>query len=241
MQSEIQSLLSASEYRYDFWQKFINHFSCHYIAELGVYKGKFAEFTLKNCPEIQQYIMIDPWRNLDNWNKPANKDDKKFEAYYQETLGKTEFAADKRIVLRGKTTEVIDQIEDGSLDMVYIDGDHTLKGIAIDLISLWPKVKANGFVTGDDFSPTIWQHEKRFEPTLVFPFAVYFAEAMRTRIFALPYNQFVITKECQGFEFVDLTKGDYPDTSLLVHLNDVYRLKKSFKSWLARKLGGLFR
>jgi hypothetical protein len=55
-------------------------------------------------------------------------------------------------------------------------------------------VKPGGFVGGDDLSPSIWQHGESFEPTLVFPFALYFAEAMRTRIYALPYQQFLIEK-----------------------------------------------
>ncbi|MEO0338135.1 MAG: riboflavin synthase, partial [Bacteroidota bacterium] len=55
----------------------------------------------------------------------------------KETLDKTNFAKEKRIILRGKTTEVINKIKDNSLDFVYIDGDHTLRGITIDLINIW--------------------------------------------------------------------------------------------------------
>jgi hypothetical protein len=241
MHAELETILSASQDRFDLWRHFIEKFSCRHIAEIGVFKGTFAEKILRSCPDIETYTLIDPWRNLEDWNKPINRTDKKFEAYYQETLRRTEFASEKRIILKGKTTEIIDQIEDKSLDMVYIDGDHTLKGIAIDLIRFWSKVKDNGFVTGDDFSPTIWQHEKRFEPSLIFPFAVYFAEAKQTQIYALPYHQFVITKECNGFEFIDLSKENYHDTSLLVHLDDIYRLKKSFKYRVAQKLGWLFK
>jgi hypothetical protein len=41
--------------------------------------------------------------------------------------------------LRGKTTEVIDKIPDASLDIVYIDGDHMLRGITIDLCQSPPR------------------------------------------------------------------------------------------------------
>jgi hypothetical protein len=74
--------------------------------------------------------MIDPWRHLDDWNQPANHDDSVLEAYLEETKAKTDFAAAKSIILRGKPTEVIDRITDGELDLVYIDGNHTLKGIS---------------------------------------------------------------------------------------------------------------
>jgi hypothetical protein len=109
---------------------------------------------------------------------------------------------------------VIDQIPDGSLDFAYIDGDHTLRGITIDLIRLLPKVKEGGIIGGDDFVNTPWQHDTRFEPTLVCPFAVYFAEAVSLPIMAMPHKQFMIRKSREAsFSFVDLT-GAYSDLSL---------------------------
>jgi hypothetical protein len=54
-------------------------------------------------------------------------------------MKKTEFASAKRVVLRGRTKEVIDDIPDNSLDFAYIDGDHTLRGITVDLIKVFPR------------------------------------------------------------------------------------------------------
>ena len=76
--------------------------------------------------------MIDPWRYLDDWNKPANKEDNIMEQFFLEAKFNTDFAANKRVILRGKTTEVVEEIPDNELEFAYIDGDHTLKGIAID-------------------------------------------------------------------------------------------------------------
>lgn len=158
--------------------------------------------------------MIDPWRHLADWNKPANRDDSLLGMFFDETKAKTDFATAKRVILRGKTKEVIDQIADGELDLAYIDADHTLKGIAIDLILLYPKVRDGGFIGGDDFSRSMWQHSTDFEPTLVFPFAVYFAEAVGATIYALPYSQFCLQKSADAqFSFVDLT-GQYDDVGL---------------------------
>jgi hypothetical protein len=48
----------------------------------------------------------------------------------------------------------------------------------------------------------------------VFPFAVYFAEAVGATIYALPYPQFCLQKTAvPGFAFVDLT-GHYGDLGL---------------------------
>jgi hypothetical protein len=214
MKSTIESFASESNSRMEFWIKFIKDQGFEKMAELGVYRVDYAMKILKECEQLKEYYLVDPWRNLTDWNKPFNKENDEFEAYYQETLQKTEFAADRRIVLRGKTTEVVKDIQDGSLDFAYIDGDHTLKGISIDLINMWDKVKSDGYIGGDDFINNIWQHDQRFEPTMIFPFAVYFAEARQTTIYGLPHKQFLISKECTGFKFHDLTDGIYSNTEL---------------------------
>jgi hypothetical protein len=129
---------------------------------------------------------------------------------------------------------VIDDIEDGSLDFAYIDGDHTLRGITIDLFKVLPKIKDGGLIGGDDFTNTPWQHGIRFEPTLVCPFSVYFAEAFDLPIVALPFEQFLIQKRTNAsFTFIDTTKS-YSDISL-------NRLPLTlFKSAIKQKVKKLF-
>jgi Methyltransferase domain len=214
----IRDLSAGAADRRDFWVAFVDAMRVAVMAEVGVYRGAFAERVLDECDSIRRYFMIDPWRHLDDWNKPANKDDDAFEQLYAEALDKTEAHAEKRVVLRGRTIDVIDQIPDGALDLAYIDGDHTLRGITLDLATVYPKVRAGGWIGGDDFCRSIFQHSSEFEPTLVFPYAVYFAEAVRARIYALPHRQFLLEKSPPGrFEFVDLT-GRYGDTTLHAQL-----------------------
>lgn len=213
-EERLRACISQAGSRLDLWVEFIKSVNIQRMAEIGVYRGDFAQGIMTACECLTAYYMIDPWRHLEDWNKPANRDHAALEQYFNETMAKTDFAATKRIVLRGKTTEVAEKLADQELDFVYIDGDHTLKGIAIDLIRLYPKVRTGGFVGGDDFNGSIWEHKSEFEPTLVFPFAVYFAEAVGARIYALPYSQFCLQKASEArFEFVDLT-GYYGDLSL---------------------------
>jgi len=163
---------------------------------------------LRRCECLTAYYMIDPWRHLNDWNKPANQDDAVLGVFLRETKTKTDFAAAKRFILRGKTTEVIEQIRNNELDLAYIDADHTLKGIAIDLIRVYPKVRTGGFLGGDDFARSVWEHKTTFEPTLVFPFAVYFAETVGATICALPYSQFCLQKgNGAGIRFCRFDRG----------------------------------
>lgn len=205
-EAQLRSLAADAPSRLELWQRIITATGASDVAEIGVYRGRFAASVLEACPAIHRYYMIDPWRHLDDWNKPANKDDDVFQRYYKESLDKTRDWSAKRVVLRGTTTEVSAKLPDAGLDFAYIDGDHTLRGITIDLTRLYPKVRDGGWIGGDDFAESIWQHDQAYEPTLVFPFAVHFAEAVGAPIYALPHRQFLIHKRPdRGFAFVDLT------------------------------------
>lgn len=204
----------AATGRIDLWTRILAGLKPATVTEIGVQKGEYASAILKQTPSITAYYLVDPWRHLGEWNKPANKAGPVHQEFKRDALAATEFAADRRIVLEGTTTEVAGRIPDGSNDFVYIDGDHTLRGISIDLISAWPKLKAGGLLAGDDLSPTIWQHAAQFEPTFVFPMAVHFAEAMGCPVYALPFNQFAVpVLPGSGFVFHDLA-GRYPSTAV---------------------------
>jgi hypothetical protein len=181
----------------------------------------------RSAGNIKQYHMVDPWKHLSDWDKPANLSDEVFERLLQTVRDRTRFASEKTIVHRGRTTEVIDDIADHSLDFAYIDGDHSLRGICIDLIKSYSKVKSKGFIAGDDcIADSFVQHGAKFEPTLVFPFVAYFAEAMGHEICFLPHNQFLINKSTKRFRIIDMA-GTYGDVSLRRQLALINMLKRN--------------
>lgn len=154
----IQSAVQTSKSRKALLLTLFKQLGAGQMAEIGVWKGDLAQAVLNYVPNVERYILVDPWRNLPDWNKPLNKSDIEFDAVRAEALSKVAPFQQKVVELRASTKEARAQIADGSLDLVYIDGDHTLRGITIDLISLLPKVRPGGFIVGDDFSKTIWQH-----------------------------------------------------------------------------------
>jgi Methyltransferase domain len=225
-EAQFQKLVSGATSKFSMWAELLRAVNAQTMVEVGVWKGDFAREILERCEFIEKYYMIDPWEHLPDWNKPFNVSREMFDEVYDEAMNKTDFASSKRIVLRGRTKEVIDDIPDNSIDFAYIDGDHTLRGITIDLIKLLPKVKEEGLIGGDDFTNTPWQHDISYEPTLVCPFSIYFAEAMDLPIVALPYNQFVIQKKNKSFFLFIDTTGDYGDISLNKFPNEAAGRKK---------------
>jgi len=234
MELDVDRLCLGKTDRFDLWATFLNEIEAKVVAEIGVFRGLFAAAMLERCPSIETYYMIDPWRHLDDWNKPANVSDAKFDAIMSEALERTNFAASRVKVLRGRTQDVVGQIADQSLDFAYIDADHSLRGITIDLQLILPKIRPDGSIGGDDFSPNVWQHAKHYEPSLVFPYAIYFAEAMKLRISALGFNQFLMHfREGSPPVFSDHT-GQYPSATVLAALEGVARARR--RGGVARRL-----
>lgn len=212
--NSIGEIARNSVSRYDLWAQVITMIGAKSICEIGVWKGEFAQKILDTCENITQYCMIDPWTHLHDWNKPFNVESRVFDEIYIEALNRTSMYAHKVLILRGTTKEKALNIKEDSLDFVYIDGDHTLRGITIDLQRILPKVKIGGIIGGDDFVGSVWQHDEQYEPTMICPYVVYFAEANGFPVVALPFNQFAIQKTTEdSFEFLDLS-GKHSNISL---------------------------
>mmetsp|Transcript_25415 Transcript_25415/g.39042 ORF Transcript_25415/g.39042 Transcript_25415/m.39042 type:complete len:257 (-) Transcript_25415:294-1064(-) len=176
--------------RYVGLSKIWTEFSYTKGAEVGVWKGDFSKYMLENMPTLTSYILVDSWRHLDQWNKPWNKDDAEFEAVFQTAMQNTKSFQDAGIcsVVRGTNVEAAPQIPDASLDFVYLDGDHTLRGIMFDLNLYAPKVRPGGMVCGDDY--TFGQHETKFDPTMVKPYVDLYGELNHLSIVDLGEVQF---------------------------------------------------
>lgn len=64
--------------RFDIWIDFLTFHRVEHMVEVGVFKGEFAERMLRGVQSLLCYHMIDPWIHLEDWNKPANKDNETF-------------------------------------------------------------------------------------------------------------------------------------------------------------------
>ncbi|MES0861352.1 class I SAM-dependent methyltransferase [Ruegeria sp. SCPT10] len=199
----IEQAIGVSQDRHQLWVNLSSRLKCRSVCEVGVWKGQFAETLLTQVAQIEHYTLIDPWRNLPDWNKPANKTDIEFEEIRNEALRRVSPFLDKVTEIRDTTRNAQSQIPDRSLDLAYIDGDHTLRGITIDLHAMLPKIHKDGFIGGDDFTKTIWQHSQEYSPSEVFPYAIYFCEAQGLPIYTLPFNQFLIVNAQTGFRVID--------------------------------------
>ena len=93
-------------------------------------------------------------------------------------------------VLRKKSDEALNDIEDASLDWVYIDGNHSYDYALNDLKSFYKKVKQGGLITGDDYGTIGWWNKgvtKAVDTFLTL-------KEYKTELFMIKNKQYIIKK-----------------------------------------------
>ncbi len=127
-------------------------------AEVGVLNGNTSHRILAARKLLTLY-MIDPWiapvkgssyfiSGDDNARKPAQA----HEGAYRKTIERVKFAGNRAKIMRMFSHEAAPEIKNGSLDFVFIDGDHSYTGVSKD-IKLWKsKVKKGGFLGFHDYA-----------------------------------------------------------------------------------------
>jgi hypothetical protein len=125
-------------------------------AEIGVFMGWMSKFLLHR-PDIH-LTMVDPWE-ADGSSYADGTGDFHAELSAEQqsrcmesALDATEFAADRRTVLRKRSVDAAREVADGSLDFVFIDGDHSYEGVRADIAAWRGKVKPGGLLGGHDYA-----------------------------------------------------------------------------------------
>ncbi len=118
-----------------------------HMAELGSYAGESSEVFLEFS--VQKLYAIDTWAPFKS-NTPYNPDvaEKAFDKKISQWI------SDGHNVHKMKMDTLIasQHIGDKTLDIVYVDTEHTYDGI-IKNAKVWiPKLKTGGFFTGHDYS-----------------------------------------------------------------------------------------
>jgi len=122
--------------------------------EVGVAKGTNARYMLSNL-SIKKLYLIDPYfKQSDEFDgageRPYIEGTEHPDA--QEIAKKVlKSFEDKLEWLVGTTEEMIETIEDYSLDFCYIDGCHEYEAVMKDIELCSPKVKHCGILGGHDF------------------------------------------------------------------------------------------
>jgi len=120
------------------------------VAEIGVYKADTTVQLLRHL-NIKKYYAIDPWEyDLQNSEISAVKDtiaNRDVCAYVEDRLQDY----DNVQIIKKRSADALDDIENNSLDFCFIDGDHDGQAVYDDIMGYLGKVKPGGIVAGDDW------------------------------------------------------------------------------------------
>lgn len=123
-------------------------------AELGVQRGEFANTTLNGWTKCKKYYLIDIWDRQDiNYKDSANVDRSIHDQFYQETVNRlAQYKSRTDLVfLRKYTSEAAADLEDNSLDYIYIDARHDYCSVTEDISLYWGKLREGGILAGHDY------------------------------------------------------------------------------------------
>jgi predicted O-methyltransferase YrrM len=120
---------------------------CNKMVEVGSYRG---ESTVLFAHTFQQVYAIDPHKEYDSSDGASNA----------EMLDRARTELEIRMAvypniehINATSIEAAQQFEDGSLDFVYLDGDHRYHGIKADIQAWLPKIAKGGYIGGHDHEP----------------------------------------------------------------------------------------
>ena len=118
-------------------------------AEIGVAAGEYSEIIMKANPQLEVLYGIDPWEpykgykdfvrlgTFDSLEKQAHDKLDRFPNY---------------VFVKEYSVKASQKFEDGSLDFVYIDANHSEPWVSQDIAVWAPKVRAGGIVAGHDYA-----------------------------------------------------------------------------------------
>lgn len=114
-------------------------------VEIGVMHGNLSELFAKAGLE---HYAIDPWLTYEDFpNQGGQAREDKIYEHARKLLGQYPNCK----IIRKTSMQALSKFKDGSLDYVYIDGNHHLKYITEDLCCWAKKLRPGGIMSGHDY------------------------------------------------------------------------------------------
>lgn len=117
-------------------------------VEIGTHRAESSVMWLTHANGFH-LTCIDPYATY-----AARNSQKRQDAVYAEAVERLKpYKAD---IIRAASLDVVSSFEDGSIDFLYIDGDHEFDPVMQDLICWAPKVRSGGMIVLHDYC-VVWR------------------------------------------------------------------------------------
>lgn len=126
-------------------------------VEIGTHQGYFADQLMSGMASNVVLYCVDSWAHDPLCDLPIYAP-----CFIEQALGREFDEALARLVLTTKykgrvqlikatSVEAAAMFEDGTIGLVYIDGEHDLENVTADIAAWWPKVQPGGILAGHDY------------------------------------------------------------------------------------------
>ena len=144
-------MAKGNRMRWDFIARLIKEHDCKIGYEIGVSNGSTFGRILDKCKDIEWHG-VDPWVVCKEYDvRPNNKGKWNHQANYEKVQSIVEKHSGRAYTHRMPSVEYAKEVEDRSIDIIFIDALHTYEGVRDDLEAWVPKVKIGGIISGHDY------------------------------------------------------------------------------------------
>jgi hypothetical protein len=143
----------------------ISKFSYTNYTEIGIQNGNFTKFILNSC-NISPVIGVDPF--LPCFGKQCGWSHSQNDIVADQKMQlKTKLNCLKNLSQFGNRFKFFNMtsieygltLQDQSLDIIFIDGDHSEEGVYQDLTIFYKKIKKGGMIVGHDYGGNFGKSE----------------------------------------------------------------------------------
>lgn len=124
-------------------------------AEVGVERGAYSDVLCREIPGVQLFC-VDGWKAYRGYRDHV--DQHKLDRFYVETQER--LTPYKGVTLVRKfSQEAVKDFQDGALDFVYLDANHSFENVTADVAAWSKKVRPGGIIAGHDYVLHKWPNQ----------------------------------------------------------------------------------
>jgi len=130
------------------------------IVELGSFAGVSSELFALFCTKLYCVDRWESYREIKDVDKLVTAE-QRFDSMHKNY--------DHIVKLKMDSLDTASQFAGGSIDMLYMDTDHSSEQVEREIAAWLPKIKNSGFIAGHDFNmPTVFNVvTQHFDPTMI--------------------------------------------------------------------------
>lgn len=127
------------------------------MAEVGVLLGRLSEALLMARPGLS-VCMVDNWlpaeeqpesyKSTRDEHSRASRD--RAASHRREAQARAAKFGERAVIIEANSVDAAAQVPGASLDLVFLDADHSEEGVSADIAAWMSKVKPGGWIGGHD-------------------------------------------------------------------------------------------